>query len=150
RADRVKKTALITWLQFLQPLARVWGRIQGRQSDEWSGHPKQDAVRVSAAQVLAEIKTLGRREKNPLTFWGVDTGQRDLFLKNLTTHLKKCGYNVSPNEPWDAWDLEVLAHMFLVKIYTAVEHFNQVLRVGYTVQSTNLTQSLLGLLGILL
>jgi GT2 family glycosyltransferase len=146
RKDRIKKTVIITLLQFLQPLARTWGRIKGGQSNAAPARPKLDKVQVSLSHMLAEIKTLWRSDKDTLTFWGIGIEQREAFLKNVTASLTKRGYNAAPNEPWDAWDLEAVGRMFMVKIYTAVEHFNQALRVGYRVQSTNLTRFLMGCL----
>ena len=77
--------AVVSLLHMLQPLARAWGRFQGR----W--HLRKDPAMFSETDLLEG-----------------DLAKRDVWLHKLVAHMKSCGWVARACSEWDDADIEVL------------------------------------------
>jgi O-antigen biosynthesis protein len=97
-AARLRGTALVAWLHFVQPLARARGRLRGWWAERGTSY------RYPASQRLYG------------NLW-----QRTQLLEGLQEHLRMCGWVSRPADEWSEHDLEIPGpgpyRLFLTTVY---------------------------------
>lgn len=82
---RWRALGLVALLHLLQPLARTWGRLQGR----WT--LRRSTLVFPDGDLLEG-----------------DLVKREIWLRHLLAHMKSCGWVARPCNEWDDADIEVL------------------------------------------
>jgi len=103
--SRVAYRATITWLHFVQPLARAWGRLRGQLWPPQTEGGRDAAVAVPRAsfgdQVTRSVSLLiGRRQV--LEFWSEHWIDRTELLARMTARLRSAGIGrtVAVDDGW--------------------------------------------------
>ena len=137
RREELRKVMIVTWLHFVHPLVRWYGRVFPKRG------PKAHAPAVSKApkaSISARLRELwiwmhGRR-KELRSYWGVGQGDRLGILRDLHASLKAQRLSVHFGQDWANWDLRVDGPLVAEgRIYTAPEHYDQALCCGFLARS---------------
>jgi len=96
--------ATIALLNFLEPLARDWGRIKGGFTP-WRSVVRREVQTAHVAHWLQRLQPFRRR------FSWVYRGEMNLethaLLERITTKMVSNGCAVGWNEAWQSWDLKI-------------------------------------------
>ena len=137
RRDEFRKVVIVTWLHFVHPLVRWYGRMFPKRSqvEGRNGHSKAPRAPIGAR--LRELKLwVGRRRKELRSYWGVGEGQRIGILRDVHAALKARRLSVHPGQDWANWDLRVDGPLVAEgRLYTSPEHYNQAICCGFLARS---------------
>jgi len=122
RIRHLKWRATLAWLNFIEPLARDWGRLKGGLTPWRSvvlGSPSAAGARVS--RWWQRLQPFRRRVS--WTHGGGPTLDRTPFLEQLTTTLRLRSCSVGWNSHAQHWDLKVRRGVLgEAQVHMVVEH----------------------------
>jgi len=101
---RLKWRGTIAWLNFLEPLARDWGRLKGGLSP-WRSARVQGRPKVRASQWWQRLHPFGRRIQ--WAYPGNMGLEKNAFLDRMTSKLIGIGCAVGWNPDSDHWDVRL-------------------------------------------
>jgi GT2 family glycosyltransferase len=145
RAEKVKKVCVISFLHFIHPVVRWYGRFAARLRH---GRPNWLSVRRWAClrQVLDEVPRLAHRGKETRRYWGPGPGDREPILRALQQELKTSRICSAFAAEWDNYDLCLNGNLAAEgRFYTAPEHYGQALCFGFKAYVAPAARWLVGL-----
>jgi glycosyltransferase involved in cell wall biosynthesis len=142
-ARRLQWRATLALLNFLEPLARDWGRIGGGLTPWRSVLPQ----RLKASHVSHRWQRLQPFRRRLRWFYQGDMSlERHAFLERLTKKMVSNGCAVGWNETWQNWDLKIRRGMLAeAELRLVVEHHggkNRLARVSALIKQTKIFYSL--------
>jgi len=102
---RARSRAVIAWLNFLEPVARDWGRLRGGLTP-WRSVLRKDVPRTGGGAPWWQRLLPFRRDRRWI-FPGGPALERFEFLEALTDTLREAGAAVGWNADWQDWDLYI-------------------------------------------
>jgi glycosyltransferase involved in cell wall biosynthesis len=112
RLNRPLQRAVITFLHFIQPLARIRGRLKGKLRSE----PKRSAS-VPLSRELASLLRWGTIKaffsEDVSMYWSTNAVETQAFLSNLVHRLSGQSVAVTLDDGWQEWDLVARSRPFV-------------------------------------
>jgi len=145
RWQEIKKAAVIGFLHFVHPVVRWYGRVAPRLKH---GKPAWLSLRrwICFGQILGEIPRLAHRRKETRRYWGPGPGDREPILRELQRELKANRVSATFAQEWDNCDMFVNGSLAAEgRFYTAPEHYDQAICLGFKVYFSMAARWLLGL-----
>ena len=128
RLDRFRRRAVIAWLNFLEPLARDWGRLKGGLTP-WRSAMTGGALSRRVGRWWQRVQPFRRSAR-----WTYRAGpglEKYAFLDCLTKRLVARGCAVGWNPEWQDWDLKVRrGALGEARLRMVVEHHGGPRRLG--------------------
>jgi hypothetical protein len=126
--DRSRRRLVIGWLNFLEPLARDWGRLKGGLTP-WRSVPTQGAPSSRGTRWWQRLPPF--RHASQWTHRAGPSLEKYAFLGRLTNRLVARGWAVGWNPDWQDWDLKVRrGTLGEAKLHMVVEHHGGPRRLG--------------------
>jgi len=139
RARRRRWRATIALLNFLEPLARDWGRIKGGLTP-WRSVLHQPIQISRVSRWWQRLQPFRRRLK--WFYRGHVNFEKHLFLERLTKKMVSSGCAVGWNETWQSWDLKIRRGMLAeAELRLVIEHHGgprRVARLSVLIQQTKI------------
>jgi glycosyltransferase involved in cell wall biosynthesis len=127
-ARRLRWRATIALLNFLEPLARDWGRIKGGLTP-WRSVLQQPVQTSYVSRAVQRLQPFRRRLQ--WYYRGDPSLDRHAFLERLTKKMVCNGRAVGWNETWQNWDLKIRRGMLAeAEVRLVVEHHGGPRRVA--------------------
>src|SRR5215472_9680929 len=128
RLQRLRWRAAIAWLNFLEPLARDWGRLKGGLTP-WRSALPEPRPRRRASGWWQALQPFRRRAR--WAYPGNPAMEKFAFLDRLTKKLGARGCSVGWNPDSQDWDLKVRrGALGEAKVQMVVEHHGGAKRLG--------------------
>ncbi len=141
------KTAKITLLHFLFPVARGYGRFsaQIRHAGPWRRHLRRQWVPLP--ELFREAAAFFRRKKELRRYWGPGSAEREAILRQIHQELWIARASVSFGGEWENYDLRINGSLSAeARLYSSPEHFDQALCIGFRAYTTRIARWTLALL----
>ncbi len=131
RAQSIKKAWVVGFLHFIHPVVRWYGRIAARLRH---GRPTWLSLRrwTCLGKILNELPHLFSYHKETRRYWGPGPGDREPILRSLQSELKTQRIASTFSQEWDNFDLLLNGSLAVEgRLYTAPEHYDQALCIGF-------------------
>jgi GT2 family glycosyltransferase len=126
--ERFRRRAVIAWLNFLEPLARDWGRLKGGLTP-WRSALAEDTATVRSSRWWQRLQPF--RRGTQWTYRGGPALERYAVLDRLTKRLVARGCAVGWNPDCEDWDLTIRrGALGEAKLRMVVEHHGGARRLG--------------------
>ena len=143
-AQERQKIGVISLLYFLHPVVRAWGRLVARirTSRWWSSAPNTGWF--APRRLAGELRHFVARTPQSAGFWGLGADQREEFLKQVQSRVKRAQIGVRFGREWDRHDMLLSSSAACEGLlYTSPEHYGQALRFGFAARVTGIARVLM-------
>jgi hypothetical protein len=148
RLRKLRWRATIALLNFLEPLARDWGRIKGGFTP-WRSALRQEVRTSHVSHWLQRLQPFRRRLG--WVYRGEMNLEKHALLERITKHMVSSGCAVGWNEVWQSWDLKIRRGMLAeAELRLVVEHHGgpkRLARLSALIKQTKILYWLQGTLG---
>lgn len=145
--ESFRKMWIVGAMHFVHPVIRWYGRIKARirRRRPLRTTPRRRAMTLDL--LLAELRHLPERRKEVRRFWGVNSATRAAVIRDIHKEFKGIGAGVSYAGDYDTFDLLIHGSVSVDgRLYSAPEHYDQAICLGFRAPATKLARGLILLL----
>jgi len=141
----IQKTATVTLLHLLFPVARWYGRIAARFRGSTESRPRREWMPLRV--LCGEAATMLRWGKQHRRYWGPGGTEREGVLRAIHQELKLRRTSVSFGRGWENYDLRVNGSLTAEgRLFSSPEHYDQALCIGFRACTSRVAKWALALL----